>query len=313
MAILPQLKFFSWNAVQPLGDLARVQLVLETIPDEPLMRILEMGRGRGRNEYPVRAMWNSVLAGVVFQHPTIESLRRELARNGQLRELCGFSGRGPTAWAYSRFLHRILDHLDRMETMIDTVVEELCAVLPGFAERLALDSKAVESFAKHRPESTEPDGRRDTDAEWGKKTYRGVDQNGKAWEKVVSWFGYKLHLLVDATYELPVAWTVTKASTADITEAPHLLEQLQVRHPLALQAARILTADRACDDTKFLTSLWDDYRIKPVIDIRTMWKDGDATRMLPGHETVTYHFATIRSPVRSIGWRMGDLKRTARR
>ena len=83
MAIIPQLKFFSWEEMQPLGDLERLQLVLETIPDEPLMRMLEDARGRGRNDYPVRAMWNTVLAGVVFQHPTIESLRRELGRNGQ--------------------------------------------------------------------------------------------------------------------------------------------------------------------------------------------------------------------------------------
>lgn len=31
-------------------------------------------------------------------------------------------------------------------------------------------------------------------------------------EKMVKWFGYKLHLVVDATYELPVAYKVTKAS-----------------------------------------------------------------------------------------------------
>lgn len=290
MAILPQLTFFSWREVQPLGDLERLQLVLDTIPDEPLMRILELGRGRGRNDYPVRAMWNSLLAGVVFQHPTVESLRRELARNGQLRELCGLGGRVPSAWAYTRFLRRILDHVDQMEAMIDTVVEELRKVLPDFAQRLALDSKAIGSFAKHRSDETTPDGRRDTDADWGKKTYRGVDQNGKVWEKVTAWFGYKLHLLVDATYELPVAWTVTKASTADITEAPQLLEQLKARHPLALQAARILTADKAYDDTKFVTRLWDDYQIKPVIDIRNMWKDGEATRLLPGYETVTYNY-----------------------
>ncbi len=124
-----------------------------------------------------------------------------------------------SASAYARFLRGILDHLDPLEAMIDTVVEDLCAVLPDLADCVALDSKAIESFAKHGPKTAEADGRRDTDAHWGKKSYRGVDQNNKAGEKVVSWFGYTLHLLVDATYELPVAWTVTKASTADTTEA----------------------------------------------------------------------------------------------
>ncbi|MEW7978656.1 MAG: hypothetical protein AB2813_02315 [Candidatus Sedimenticola endophacoides] len=35
-------------------------------------------------------MWNAVLAGVVYQHPSIESLRRELSRNPSLLQTCGF-------------------------------------------------------------------------------------------------------------------------------------------------------------------------------------------------------------------------------
>ncbi len=35
-------------------------------------------------------MWNSILTGIVFEHVSIESLRRELNRNAQLREICRF-------------------------------------------------------------------------------------------------------------------------------------------------------------------------------------------------------------------------------
>lgn len=290
MAIIPQLTLFSWNEVQPLGDLERLQLVLETLPDEALMRLLEDDRGRGRNDYPIRAMWNSVLAGVVFQHPSVESLRRELNRNGQLRELVGLGGAAPSAWAYTRFLHHLIEHLEELEAMIDHLIDDLRDVLPDLGERLAIDSKALESFAKHRPDKTTPDGRRDTDADWGKKAYHGVDAAGKPWQKITSWFGYKIHLLVDATYELPLAWRVTKASVADITEAPKLVAQLQLKHPLVLQSAQYLMGDRGYDDGKFVRSLWDDYGIKPVIDIRNLWKDGDSTRVLPGHDTVTYNY-----------------------
>jgi len=86
MAIIPQLKLFEWTAIQTLGDLKRLQLVLEAMLDEELMRAMGQQRGRGRNDYPIRAMWNSVLAGIVFQHDGIEKLRRELMRNGQLRQ-----------------------------------------------------------------------------------------------------------------------------------------------------------------------------------------------------------------------------------
>jgi hypothetical protein len=31
--------------------------------------------------------------------------------------------------------------------------------------------------------------------------------------------------------------------------------------------------------------LWDQYRVKPVIDIRDLWQDGEKTRLLTGKET----------------------------
>lgn len=90
MAKIPQRELFSWKEIETLGDLQRLRLVLDYLPDEPLMRLLEAERGQGRNDWPVRAVWNSILAGVVYQHASIESLRRELSRNPQLRWLCGF-------------------------------------------------------------------------------------------------------------------------------------------------------------------------------------------------------------------------------
>ena len=57
-------------------------------PDEEIVAALEAGRGRGRNDYPVRAMWRALIAGIVLQHPSIQSLLRELGRNPALLELC---------------------------------------------------------------------------------------------------------------------------------------------------------------------------------------------------------------------------------
>lgn len=58
MAIIPQLKLFEWNEIQTLGDLDRLRLVLEYMPDEELMVALERKRGKGRDDYPIRAMWS---------------------------------------------------------------------------------------------------------------------------------------------------------------------------------------------------------------------------------------------------------------
>ncbi len=90
MASRSQLTLFGWEEIEKLGDLERLRLILEYLLDEELMRALEKERGKGRNDYLVRAMWNSILAGIIYEHSSIESLIRELSRNGQLRLMCGF-------------------------------------------------------------------------------------------------------------------------------------------------------------------------------------------------------------------------------
>ena len=54
MAIIAQRNLFSWKEIDDLGDLERLCLLLEHLPDEELMLTLEEHRGRGRDDYPVR-------------------------------------------------------------------------------------------------------------------------------------------------------------------------------------------------------------------------------------------------------------------
>jgi transposase len=217
MVIIPQQSLFVWNEIEELGDLKRLQLVIETMPDESLMQKLEKRRKHGRNDDPIRGMWNSLLAGIVFQHPSIESLRRELSRNAQLRMVCGLT-KVPTSSAYSRFMAMLLKEQKAIDEMFVRLVEEISEELPEFGKHLAMDSKAIASFATRKNRHQKRDGRRDLDADYGKKVYRGKKEDGTPWEKIVSWFGYKLHLIVDAMYELPVFYSVTKASTSDVVE-----------------------------------------------------------------------------------------------
>jgi len=290
MAIIPQLRLFGWREIEELGDLERLRLVLEYMPDEKLMRQLEKERYKGRNDYPLRAMWNSVLAGLVFQQETIEKLRRELARNGQLRQMCGFFNQVPPAWVYTRFLKKLLNHIEEIEEIFERLVTQLPELLPDLGKHLAIDSKAISSFARRKNGNQAPDGRRDSDADYGKKEYRGQHQDGSLWEKVIKWFGYKLHLVVDASYELPLAYQVTKASSPDIKAGHALLKQMEVRQPEILRMAETLAADKGYDDSKLIKKCWDQYRIKPVIDLRHMWKDGEEEHLLSGRSNVTYNY-----------------------
>jgi len=44
-AIIPQKRLFVWEEIEQLGDLERLRLVLQHMPDEELMRELEKNRG----------------------------------------------------------------------------------------------------------------------------------------------------------------------------------------------------------------------------------------------------------------------------
>lgn len=288
MAIIQNLYLFSWKDFQDdcqnLGDLERLKLVIETIPDQELVQILQKLRANGRNDYPIQAIWNSVLAGIVFQHVSIESLRRELSRNAQLREMCGFNPLAgvyavPSKSAYNRFILKLLAHESEVRRMFNLLVEELRCIVPDFGINLAGDGKALHSLG-NPPKKKDGDRRRDEDADWGKKTYKGVDKEGKAWEKVKSWFGFRVHLIVEADAELPVAYKVTKASTGESPVMDQLFAELQEAHPELLARCDHAMFDRGYDSADRICELWGKYGIKPIIGIRNMWKDGEKTRLL---------------------------------
>ena len=290
MAIIPQQKLFGWEEIEGLGDLDRLRLVRDYMPDEKLMLELELERGRGRDDYPVRAMWNSVLAGIVFQHPSVASLRRELNRNGQLRDMCGFKGdTAPPDWVYSRFLTKLFEQ-ELIDEIFDTLVEQCYELLPGFGRNLAIDGKAIASHARRKKEGLPPDGRRDLDADIGVKTYQGQRKDGTLWEKIKYWFGYKLHLIVDGDYELPVAFKVTPASYSEFKQAHALIDELGASKPKILNVCEHFMADRGYDDGKLIKKLWEDYDVRAVIDIRNLWKDGEQTRLFEGRKNIVYDY-----------------------
>jgi len=275
---------FSWQELYGSSDLERLALVLETLDDEALMRVLEKERKRGRDDYPVRAVWNSILAGVVYQHPSTASLRRELLRNAELRQACGFDlSRGmdavPAEWVYSRFLKKLLGHGEEIRGICERMVERLREELPEYGKYLATDAKALQSYGRPTKKRGR-DGRREKDADWGCKTYEGKREDGSSYRVVKKWFGFKVHLLADSVYELPIGWDVTRGSVSEHARLKGLIEGVARRHAGLLDRAEELSADKAYDSTGHNTWIWREYGIKPVIAVRDMWKDGEKTRPL---------------------------------
>lgn len=83
-----------------------------------------------------------------------------------------------------RFLKLIVEHGEMVTDMFHKLIDELKKVLPGLGVKTAVDSKAIPSFGnpvRNEKKRAEPDGRRDVDADWGTKTYKGTRKNGTTW------------------------------------------------------------------------------------------------------------------------------------
>ena len=57
MAKIIQQKIFRWKDVEASGELERLRMVIEEMPDEELMKVLESERKGKRDDYPIRAVW----------------------------------------------------------------------------------------------------------------------------------------------------------------------------------------------------------------------------------------------------------------
>jgi hypothetical protein len=289
MNILSQISMFSWeNDVENLGDLKRLIFVLDNLPDTELMWALKADRGNGRNDYPVRAMWNMLIAMVVFGHAKFADIIREMNRNAQLRNLCGFeSGKTPAAVNVSRFVAKVESHQIDLLKMFTSLSDKLYEQLPDFGAQLAIDSKWTWSFANRKSTRKNPDRRSETEADWGTKTYSGVHPDGRAWSTTKHCFGFKVHVIVDTKYELPIAFIISDASGSDIVYGKKLLEQIEIERPHILDKCEYFTGDKGYDDGNLITYL-KGKGIKAIIDKRHMWKE-ESERALPSHERHYYN------------------------
>jgi len=299
MAIIPQLNLFSWDKIEVSSELNRLKLVLVSIPDEIFVCTLEVKRQKGRDDYPVRPMWNTLLAGIVFQHKTVAKLLRELKRNAELRQILGFNpllgdSAVPTEAAFSRFVKSVIENQNLLTQMFHNLVAELKTELPDLGKDIAIDSKAIPSFGKpvnDEKKKESHDGRRDVDANWGVKSYKGIHKDGTSWEKVTKWFGYKLHLMVDSNYELPLAFSVDVASSSDMTNLLPLVENLSENHTEIYENVEKASADRGYDSAKNKSELFDLHNIKPIIDTRILKKeDKDKPQKLFGDRYDVFTF-----------------------
>ena len=293
MNTISQKTIFDYIEIEELGDLARLKLCLENVADEELCKYLENQRGNGRDDFPVRVMLNLVYAMKIFGHRSVESFRRELSRNSQLRKVCGLKDEDykylgkrksliPKARVFTGFFKSLVKAQEELDKIFENDVKYMYDNLEGFGEDCALDGKLLDSYAKKdnkkaTNDENKKDYRRDNDASWTCKTYNFKDGTKKS-----TWhFGYESHILCDANYGLPIWHKEETASVSEQKIADEMIKDLDKNKRYILDKMKNFLADAGYDDGKRNALLKDKYDINPIIDNRHMWRD-EITREIDG-------------------------------
>lgn len=253
----------------------RLTMILEAIPAERLIAALEREHWTGRKGYSVRGMWSALIAGVLYQCESVVAVARLLERDKDVRMVCGFSKDNlPGEDALERFLKKLVRHEKLLEECFTGLVERLRELLPGFGAKLAVDSTDIEAYSNgHRKNPS------DSDARWGAKGaghHGGPKANSEAGGKagvgkdkkrdLYWWFGYKLHMVVDAVYELPVSFIVTPANEAETSQMKALLAKAVPEKSKARLEAVI--TDKGYDSQDNCRLVFGEYKAAPIIPIR---------------------------------------------
>lgn len=270
--------------IEILGDLERCKLLIDNVEDEEIVNKLIEIRGKGRNEYPVIPVWNSILIMPLLECSTVEQLRRELSRNSDLRKLCGFNDADyyygnsklvPPAKAYTNMFKNLVKIEPLLKDCFYKLREFMYNNLEGFGKDVGEDGKIFLSKATAPNDNGDiNDSRCDTDADYTLKEYFYKDSSGVTKSKKKKFFGFRYHLMADVNFELPIEYTVTKASKG---EREQLKKQIEAMEESKREIIQTCSADKGYD-SKELIEFLKEKGISPVIDIKNHWKDGETTK-----------------------------------
>ena len=234
--------------------LAELSAVFDALDDTDLVEYIRLCRHNGRPGYEPKAMWRAYVASFILNLPHTNALIRRLEDEPAFRHLCGFGGELPHRTTFNRFIQRLSHHANPVETCFRNVTGYLRKLLPDLGNEVAVDSTTVRSHSN-------PNRKRvsDPEASWTAKNKAG-GKDGKEWHH-----GYKVHMVADANYGVPLAHTVTTAKRNDSPMLPEVIEKAKSLLPWLQPKA--LVADRGYDATSNHEYLCEK-GIVPVIHIR---------------------------------------------
>ena len=235
--------------------------IFDALPDGELLEALGRTRHTGRPGYPIEIMWHTIVAMYLMNYRTYSQLINELQHNPFLASACSIMHFEdiPSKFAYCRFLKKLSQ--PHFVVMVKDVQRKLTRLLyqtlPGYGQSVAIDSTDLKGWTNGRKHpASDPDAGMSV-----KKGSKGENEYC---------FGYKLHLLVDTEYDLPIAANITRGNFNDGRAASRVLSEARFTygrfHP------EYIIGDAGYSSSKFLRLIKRQYRAEPIISINPAHK-----------------------------------------
>ncbi len=239
--------------VKSVPVVRQLHAIFGSIPDEALIAALKARTGRPG--YTVEVLWKTYVASVVLGLPTFASLIRTLHNNPLIAVACGITSREgiPSKFAYSRFIHKLSQpvYVTMVKDIMRSLTEKLYENLPDFGKSVAIDSTDLKAWSNGAKKNAS-----DRDATWGVK----LDTSGKK----KYYFGYKLHVLEDTQYEIPIVANLTTASMHDAPIATRVLSQARFAYRGFRPQYVMCDAGYSSDKLRYVIKR--QYRAEPIIE-----------------------------------------------
>ena len=272
---------FAWDCLEDSPSLQTLRDLLAALPDGKLLQSLRAARGKGRDDYPVSVLWGVVVLRVALRHITTEATLAELRRNQGLRRLIGIESEAgvPHKWNISRFedVLGLEPHRTLLKEVFNVLIARLGVAVADLGRDTAGDATGLS--ARRKPEEAAAEEVKEglPQASGGRKEYKDDQENVT---KVVEWFGFKLHLLVDVKNEVVLSYEVTDTKAGDGETLPAVFAQARANLPA--DRIKTLAYDKAADSDE-VHKVLSGAGVTPLIEMRGLWR-ADPERMLPGHD-----------------------------
>lgn len=281
-----------------------ISVILDSIEITDLVEQLEFFRWTGRPGYSTRTMMGVVLTkslyGVSEWTRTLDLVRDHAGLRAAIG--CVDDQDVPSKDAMYRFNKKLRRCEGQLQECIDAVLTALHEKNPEMGRDIAIDGSSIPAYANGQRfksnggKERKPEEYSDPDASWGHRSAVSTRAAG-------SFYGYKIHMAVDAVTDLPLAWEISTGKDQEARFTLPLLDEVVERG----FSVRTAAMDKGYDISPIYDGC-EERGVRPIIPLKETGAVKKGDHKPPHCKHGTWQFAGADYSRKATKWRCPEGK-----